>query len=1743
MTAEKREAAEDLLADMLKEGVIEPSKAGNCLPLLVVRKPEITTGKKRWRMVIDYREVNAATIKDAHPLPNVAELFDAVTNKEVFSVVDVKNGFHNLKLTKESKPLTTFTDGKRLYQYTRMPMGWANGPAEFVRAMEFVLDEAHKKGRCKNTKVFLDDCLTGGSTIQECFKETNELIEELNLHGLPINPDKCYFGMKRVKFLGYQIEKDGRSIPTQAMEKIKRHLHDALLYPVKTDLDEKRIIQRILGTIGYFRKWIPHYSDRVKFLTAKLRNDCEERRKLSQDDLAKIEDLITDLGQSGLIQSATNGGETLVYLDASDQDAAYVAIQNGKIVDMDSRGFQSDKVKDCATDRELAAILLAIEKLKFRVDLRKATFFTDHRALIDMMKAKEQKYDRRARAIRTIDETQVTLKYIKGTENVIADALSRCGFLARKKIKDGATNATRHINYTNKTWVPGMGLLMMTMMCLISTIQGSTLRLGSLMPRDLKGPAALCTIWSNETSPGFSRLRIDDLTVEVPHQRKRTLLLPALVRIQQQGIKYVCYEPKLTTNLDRVKTTKTMADLQKGRKTHWSIHVKQDVPTTRTLTIQAQTPQGHMYITYNIPALSTYHRQVYVDEMFIYPFLPLTATLSTPAENMTIELRHEWMVTQNIFSSFMGGTLLEQSNANIRIRPGLQVDPHSFVSTNHLELSDSLYQCDTVPAERQMIRLPHQRRATIYEGKTTVLKRPGWTIIRYGPTGNMIPTNPTDLPQLMTHAQSFQQNGRNYVDVFQVPKVGPTKTDTILTNIRITQRDTTKILVLEERIDYPWNQDLAARFGGKWEVKPTDISQEVESRMAYHPYTSTPELPHSFTGNQFKPGQLNTCCANLKHAARLDCCGKRTLQLIRKWFDSVQYLYTKKGIALVWFQTPNPTQRFLTEVGNFVVQITEDVVEYHNTREPITIYRANDLVVTINGRVIVLAGGKSEKAILSDNKNKTTTTTRTLPPTLQQLGLNGSYDLLRSLTFIPASLQIFEKIQLNHRLKVHQQGKRIEEGRLEVTTHNQKITYNCSKTKDFLVFPHRQISYRTFDFTPIIMKKDLQQPLLWTTQSREGTKRFIRNQLKSMRYQLEHRTNSTQWERYANQTNQVIQTWSSIKNRGLTLAEDQSHAIILYLGLTSGALTVRWNKKVVKKLDQNNNLIEGFQAANPPLVSDWVWKGLLYMYTPTGLTSTPIEKVTQLQTYTVRTYHKERVQTDRRFREYIPINDDLLRQENRFEIINRGLERLSNRITEVDGRLSLKIRQQQMQIDDNTFRITKVEADVVKIKKEIKSTFGHGSFGKFMSDLGQGIEQVTNGVSHEADKLFDHAESMVKTIGHAAEGVIDHGGEALGKLTTPIAIAGGCVGGAVLIMGLIMQYNKNKDQNRHRELTRPYVPRQNLRRSEDGEEVSLRDPRIFISRKYRTLTWIKLMIKKNPATGVGITLTIVWIIAGITIFTLTETGNIRMAKTLHGNLTLILTWVAVVVLGSIVSWQTYRYPRVKKCVETDCNESEVEHILMIHKEPTKVHITWIEVPILGILLIGPILIELLDMSNTWTPLGDEKDKGWYKYAGPAGTICGIAWILLRRIQIPKKTQEICVVAEDVPLITFREAVKQEMSIQEAKELQRKLGREKFRKRIYKLNKKRNQRQRKIQHARQGKRDSEEHKRTLQIRRKREWKPSYSPSENQRRRIEAEKARAAPHNFDAALQKKAERWVAEQPPPYPGRLYPRLDEQC
>ena len=172
---------ERIIKQMEEQGIIRPSTSPWASPIVLVRKK---SGKIR--PCVDYRRLNAVTIKDAFPLPRVSDCLDAVAGSTLFSCFDVTSGYHQIPVRDTDIPKTTFCTKYGLYEYTSMPMGLTNSPATFQRLMEIAL-----RGLQWHTcLIYLDDIVVFGNNFEEHLKRVEEVLQRLQFAGLKLKPEK-----------------------------------------------------------------------------------------------------------------------------------------------------------------------------------------------------------------------------------------------------------------------------------------------------------------------------------------------------------------------------------------------------------------------------------------------------------------------------------------------------------------------------------------------------------------------------------------------------------------------------------------------------------------------------------------------------------------------------------------------------------------------------------------------------------------------------------------------------------------------------------------------------------------------------------------------------------------------------------------------------------------------------------------------------------------------------------------------------------------------------------------------------------------------------------------------------------------------------------------------------------------------------------------------------------------------------------------------------------------------------------------------------------------------------------------------------------------------------------------------------------------------------------------------------------------------------------------------------------------
>ena len=189
------------LHQLLASGVIRRSYSPWASPVVIARKPDNSL-----RMCIDYRLLNARTVKDSYALPRIEEIFDCLAGNKIFSVLDMKCGYHQVEIEEEHKPRTAFTVGPLgFYEYNRMGFGLTNSPATYQRLMEDCLGELH----LKICMIYIDDLIIFSNSYEQHLERMRLVLNKLRENGLKLSPKKCKFFQPEVKYVGHIVSADG----------------------------------------------------------------------------------------------------------------------------------------------------------------------------------------------------------------------------------------------------------------------------------------------------------------------------------------------------------------------------------------------------------------------------------------------------------------------------------------------------------------------------------------------------------------------------------------------------------------------------------------------------------------------------------------------------------------------------------------------------------------------------------------------------------------------------------------------------------------------------------------------------------------------------------------------------------------------------------------------------------------------------------------------------------------------------------------------------------------------------------------------------------------------------------------------------------------------------------------------------------------------------------------------------------------------------------------------------------------------------------------------------------------------------------------------------------------------------------------------------------------------------------------------------------------------------------------------
>lgn len=245
---------------MLNENIIQHSISPYNSPILLVPKKS-STGDKKWRLVVDFRQLNKKIIADKFPLPRIDEILDQLGRAKYFSTLDLASGFHQIELDDSSKQFTAFSTNHGHYEFNRLPFGLSISPNSFQRMMTIALSGLPPE--C--AFLYIDDIIVIGCSINHHLINLEHVFKQLAKYNLKLNPSKCNFFCSDVTYLGHHISSMGIQPDKSKYQAIQN-------YPTPKNADD---VRRFVAFCNYYRRFIPYFSEITSPLNAMLKKNSK----------------------------------------------------------------------------------------------------------------------------------------------------------------------------------------------------------------------------------------------------------------------------------------------------------------------------------------------------------------------------------------------------------------------------------------------------------------------------------------------------------------------------------------------------------------------------------------------------------------------------------------------------------------------------------------------------------------------------------------------------------------------------------------------------------------------------------------------------------------------------------------------------------------------------------------------------------------------------------------------------------------------------------------------------------------------------------------------------------------------------------------------------------------------------------------------------------------------------------------------------------------------------------------------------------------------------------------------------------------------------------------------------------------------------------------------------------------------------------------------------------------------------
>ncbi|XP_019257786.1 PREDICTED: uncharacterized protein LOC109236005 [Nicotiana attenuata] len=361
----KKDVIEKMVQDLVSQGIIQYSSSPYASPVVLAGKKDGS-----WRLCVDYRALNKLTVKEKFPIPIIEELLDELGGSQVYSKLDLRAGYHQIRMAPTDVPKTAFKTHPSHYEYL-VKFGLTNAPSSFQGLMNHIF----QKHLRKFILVFFDDILIYSKSLEEHLNHLRIAFDLLVQHQLLVKRSKCVFAADRMEYLGHYISAKGVETDPKKIEAVQS-------WPTPSSV---KLLRGSLGLTGYYRRFIKGYGVISQPLTNLLKKDGFNWSEKANEAFRKLKLALTT---TPILTLPDFFLPFVVETDACNVGIGAILMQKGKPIAFLSKGLSTQHQALSVYDKELLALVKVVTKWSQYLAGRTFIVKTDQKALKFLLEQK-----------------------------------------------------------------------------------------------------------------------------------------------------------------------------------------------------------------------------------------------------------------------------------------------------------------------------------------------------------------------------------------------------------------------------------------------------------------------------------------------------------------------------------------------------------------------------------------------------------------------------------------------------------------------------------------------------------------------------------------------------------------------------------------------------------------------------------------------------------------------------------------------------------------------------------------------------------------------------------------------------------------------------------------------------------------------------------------------------------------------------------------------------------------------------------------------------------------------------------------------------------------------------------------------------------------------------------------------------------------------------------------------------------